>query len=122
VKLSGGVTETALELNGAQLRLWHVVQIRQILARDIQSTFWLKLKGLLFLVVGITSSALLFLDRPIAKVALLLVLVIWSFCRFYYFVFYVIERYVDAQYRYSGILAMLRYLANSTSRKKAFAS
>ena len=32
-----------------------------------------------------------------------LALVIWCFCRFYYFAFYVIERYVDPGYKFSGL-------------------
>lgn len=27
---------------------------------------------------------------------------VWSFCRLYYFGFYVIERYIDPSYRFSG--------------------
>jgi hypothetical protein len=88
-----------------------VKHLHRFLARDIQSPFWLKLKGLLFLAVGIFSSLLLFAEHPTAKIAVLLVLAVWSFCRFYYFAFYVIEQYVDARFRYSGIVAMLRYLA-----------
>jgi hypothetical protein len=35
--------------------------------------------------------------------ALLLVLVIWSFCRAYYFSFYVLERYVDPGFKFAGL-------------------
>jgi hypothetical protein len=40
----------------------------------------------------------------------LLVLAIWSFCRLYYFAFYVIEKYVDPGYKFSGIFSFLKYL------------
>ncbi len=44
------------------------------------------------------------------KVVILLGLVIWSAARLYYLMFYVIEKYVDPTYRFSGIIAFLRYL------------
>jgi len=37
--------------------------------------------------------------------------VIWSFCRAYYFAFYVIERYVDPRFKFSGLFSALKYLA-----------
>jgi hypothetical protein len=42
-------------------------------------------------------------------VAFLLLLAIWAFCRAYYFAFYVIEHYVDPEYRFSGLLDFCRY-------------
>ena len=67
-------------------------------------------KGLLFLGLGLLASTLLILEAPRVKTALLLVLAIWAFCRFYYFAFYVIEHYVDSDYRFSGLLSFFRYL------------
>jgi hypothetical protein len=81
-----------------------------ILMRDIASPKWIKAKGLLFLFLGLLSATLLFFEKPTLRVALLLVLAVWGFCRFYYFAFYVIERYVDADYRFSGLLSFARYL------------
>ena len=52
---------------------------------------WIKLKGILFLVVGIMASALLLLEHFDLKTALLFSIAVWCFCRFYYFAFYVIE-------------------------------
>lgn len=34
----------------------------------------------------------------------------WSAARLYYFMFYVIERYVDEDYRFSGLFDFARYL------------
>jgi hypothetical protein len=67
------------------------------------------LKGLLFFVLGATSAALLIGELPTLKVALLLALVVWGFCRAYYFAFYVIEHYVDASYRFSGLGSFVCY-------------
>jgi hypothetical protein len=78
--------------------------------QNLTSPAWIKIKGLLFLLIGIAAAILLFLDNPGWKTALLLALAIWSFCRFYYFAFYVIEKYVDPTYKFSGLLSFLKYL------------
>ena len=77
--------------------------------KDLTSPFWIKAKGFLFLVVGIASALLLVLENPSLKVCLLLVLSIWCFCRFYYFAFYVIEKYVDPAFKFSGLCSFLCY-------------
>jgi len=46
---------------------------------------------------------------PSLKVAILMCLAIWAFCRFYFFAFYVIEHYVDPSYRFAGLLSFVRY-------------
>ena len=78
--------------------------------RDLQNPKFMYLKGIMFLGLGLGSAALLWMEAPSAKVILLLALVIWSFCRAYYFAFYVIEHYVDPQFKFSGLWAFLRYL------------
>ena len=78
--------------------------------KDLSNPFWIKLKGILFLVIGIAAAALVFLDNPKWQTAILLVLAIWSFCRFYYFAFYVIEKYVDPNYKFSGLIDFAKYL------------
>lgn len=77
---------------------------------DLTSPFWIKLKGLLFLLIGLVAAALLLLDSPTWKTVGLLALAIWSFCRFYYFAFYVLEKYVDPSYKFSGLISLARYL------------
>ncbi|HEU6448525.1 MAG TPA: hypothetical protein VFV23_08825 [Verrucomicrobiae bacterium] len=72
--------------------------------------FWIKVKGILFLFIGFTAAILLFLDNPEWQTAMLLALAIWSFCRFYYFAFYVIEKYVDPTYKFSGLISFVKYL------------
>lgn len=76
---------------------------------DLTNPKVIKLKGVLFLVAGILASALLLIDAPNLRTAALLVIAIWSFCRFYYFAFYVIEHYVDPGYRFAGLGSFLRY-------------
>ena len=78
--------------------------------KDLASTFWIKVKGILFLIIGLSTALILWLDSPTWKTAGLLALAIWSFCRFYYFAFYVIEKYVDSQYKFSGLFDFAKYL------------
>ena len=77
--------------------------------KDLSSAFWIKLKGILFLFIGFAAAILLFLDLPTWRTAVLLVVAIWSFCRFYYFAFYVIEKYIDPGYKFSGLISFAKY-------------
>ena len=85
--------------------------------RDLTSPGWIKAKGILFLLVGILASVLLILEHPSWRIALLLALAVWCFCRFYYCAFYVIEKYVDPGYKFSGLGSFLRYLVRSKGKK-----
>lgn len=78
--------------------------------KDLTSPAWIKAKGFLFLFLGLLSATLLFFEHPTYRVALLLILAVWFLCRFYYFAFYVIERYVDPNYRFSGLLSFAGYM------------
>jgi len=80
------------------------------LNRDITSKRGLHFKGLLFLILGCFAATMLICNAfSISNLALLLI-VIWSFCRFYYFLFYVLENYAGRQRRYAGVVDALRYL------------
>ena len=78
--------------------------------KDLTSAAWIKFKGLLFLLIGIVATILVFLESPGWKTAALLALAIWGFCRFYYFAFYVIGKYVDPTYKFSGLISFAKYL------------
>jgi hypothetical protein len=84
--------------------------------KGLTSATWIKVKGILFLLLGIAAAMLLVLEHPTWKVGLLLALAIWCFCRFYYFAFCVIEKYVDPSYKFSGLWSFAKYLWHS--RKK----
>jgi hypothetical protein len=77
---------------------------------DLTSKTAIYLKAVLFLVIGGTSAALLILQIPTLQTAILLWLLIWSFCRAYYFAFYVIEHYVDPSFRFAGLFDFARYM------------
>ena len=69
------------------------------------------LKAGLFLLILASCCALLLLEAPTWRAAGLLALIVWTSARLYYFLFYVIERYIDPTERFSGVWAAVRYLA-----------
>lgn len=74
---------------------------------DLKSKPWIVAKGVMFLVIAATSAALILLETASLKMGVLLALLVWASCRFYYFLFYVLERYVDPTMRYAGLLDLL---------------
>ena len=77
---------------------------------DLKSPILIYLKGGLFLVGGLIAATILLLERPDARTAILLALCVWCFCRVYYFAFYVIEHYVDAEFQFAGLWDFAKYL------------
>jgi hypothetical protein len=77
---------------------------------DLKDSRLIMAKGLLFLATGCIAAGLLLAESPSLKIALLLAIAIWSFCRFYYFAFYVIEHYVDPGYKFAGLGSFVVYL------------
>jgi hypothetical protein len=82
---------------------------------DLKSPGWIYFKGFLFLTGVILAASLLLLDNPSWKTAGLLLLTIWCSARFYYFVFYVIQHYVDDRYRFAGLWSFCVYLMKRQS-------
>jgi hypothetical protein len=82
---------------------------------DLKNPGLIYLKGALFLVLGLTASALLLLEHPGVRTAALLALTIWAFARAYYFAFYVVQHYVDSSFRFAGLLHFVRYLLRGRS-------
>lgn len=76
---------------------------------DIRSPRLLYIKGLLFILLGVLSAGFLVWESASWRTALLLGICIWSSCRAYYFAFYVVEHYVDGEFRYRGLVHFLRY-------------
>ena len=85
---------------------------------DLRSTKLMYLKAILLVGIGAISSALLVIEHPQWRTALLLGLAIWSFARAYYFAFYVIEEYIDPTYRFAGLTSFLCYLASARRRSR----
>lgn len=77
---------------------------------DLKDPRWIYAKGFLFLLTGILAAGLLLFEHPTLKDAALLAMAIWCFARFYYFAFYVIEHYVDSEYKFAGLWSFAVYL------------
>ena len=83
--------------------------------QDIKNPKLMWLKAIVFLMIGIASSALLLFESPTLRVGVLLAVTIWAFCRAYYFAFYVIEHYIDPGYRFSGLISFIAYALRKRS-------
>ena len=77
---------------------------------DIKSKKLILIKGFLFLIVGVLALAILYLESQSIRVMVLTAIAIWAFCRFYYFMFYCIEMYVDPSYKFAGLGSFLAYV------------
>ena len=86
--------------------------------KDLTDPRWIKFKGILFLIVAVLSSVLLILEAPTLRVVVLLAITVWCFCRAYYFAFYVIEKYVDPGFRFSGLWSAVRYLCRTGNHNR----
>ena len=76
---------------------------------DLKNPRIIWVKGLLFFMLGSLACTLIVLETLDLKIAVFLAIAIWSFCRCYYFAFYVIEHYIDSNYRFAGLLSFLKY-------------
>lgn len=85
--------------------------------RDLKTSKAIWFKGVIFLLIAVISTVLLLLEMPTLRVALLLGLALWASCRAYYFAFYVIEHYVDPEFRFSGLGSFIVYAWRKRSRK-----
>jgi len=86
--------------------------------KDIKNPKLIYLKGILFLLILVISASLILVETKSWTIGFLLLLVIWSSARFYYFMFYVIEKYVNSNYKFGGILHFLKYLISEQGNQK----
>lgn len=85
---------------------------------DLKNPKWMYAKAGMFVLIGVISMGLVLLEQPSIRTAILLLLMIWAFCRAYYFAFYVIGKYIDSNYRFSGLMDFLRYLARGRQQER----
>jgi hypothetical protein len=78
--------------------------------RDITDSRLLYLKGGLFLLGAALAAAGLLIDSPTPRTAILIAVALWCSARFYYFAFYVVERYADPTFRYAGLWSLARHV------------
>lgn len=83
---------------------------------DLKSPGLMYLKAFLFLVAGCVAAGALLWESPTLRTAFLLAVAIGSFCRLYYFAFYVIEKYIDPSYRFAGLGSFVLYALRRRSR------
>lgn len=76
---------------------------------DLKDARLMYLKAVLFLVIGMLSVTGILVTYFSWQIALFLLLAIWSFCRLYYFCFYVIEKYIDPQFKFAGLYSAFVY-------------
>jgi hypothetical protein len=86
--------------------------------RDLENPRAMYLKAALLLTAGLSSLLLIIGRLPTLETGFLLIVTIWSFCRLYYFAFYVVEKYVDPGYRFSGLLSFAAYLISRNRRAR----
>lgn len=83
---------------------------------DLKSKRAIYAKGILFLGLAVFASSLLLAETPTIKTGCLLAVAVWSFCRAYYFAFYVIQHYVDDEFKFAGLIDFMRYLLGRPRR------
>ncbi len=79
------------------------------LTDDLSSRKLIFLKGWLFFALGSLSLVALWIVSPEVRTLALALLACWAFARWYYFMFYVIEKYVDPGFKFAGLSDFLRY-------------
>jgi hypothetical protein len=80
------------------------------LNRDLKSPAALISKGWLFLLLGLVAGGLLLVEDFSLRRLALLAIAVWAFCRFYYFLFYVLEHYAGRERPYAGIFDAVKWI------------
>lgn len=78
--------------------------------RDLSSPAVIHTKGWLFLVIAVLASLVLILQIPTLQTVILEGVALWASCRWYYYMFYVIEKYVDSDFKFAGLTSVIKYL------------
>lgn len=84
---------------------------------DITDPRLLWCKFALFVLLGTLATAIALALFPSTRLAALMAIAIWAFCRAYYFAFYVIQHYIDPGYRFAGLLSLARYAWQNRNRR-----
>ena len=83
---------------------------------DLKSKKLIYLKGFLFLAILGMSAGLIINEIPEWRIVVLLALMIWASARLYYFMFYVIEKYVDPNFKFASIYSFVKYLFSRSNK------
>lgn len=77
---------------------------------DLKSPWLMYAKAGLLIFAGAMAVAGILIEAPSWRVAALLAIAVWAFCRVYYFMFYVIERWIDPRFRFAGVWSAATYM------------
>lgn len=77
---------------------------------DLTSRGWIIAKGIMFALIVVLAGIGAVLHDDLWMRFGFLLACIWAACRFYYFLFYVLERYVGVEGRYSGLIDLCQRL------------
>ena len=77
---------------------------------DIKSKRVIVVKGFLFILISALSAITIVCYCPRIEVIILVFLLMWASARSYYFVFYVLEKYVDPKMKYTGIVDLVKHI------------
>ncbi len=92
-------------------------KLKKILTVNLGTDFIL-LKFVLFLIISIFGLGLmLILNEFDVFFIIILAATIWSCSRIYYFLFYIIHKFFDPQYKFSSLFHFILYLINRSKKK-----
>jgi len=89
----------------------------KLINRDLKLKQLIYLKALLFVTIWILAILLNLTTSETSPRLLSIALIVWSSARLYYFAFYVIEKYVDEEFKFSGVFDFLVYLIQKRNKK-----
>ena len=82
----------------------------RLLSSNLKSKQAIYLKAILFGLILLLSMVLNLTSEELSLRIVSMLLIIWSSARIYYFMFYVIEHYVDEAFHFSSIYDFLKYI------------
>ncbi len=82
---------------------------------DLVNPKWMYLKAIGFVLIALLCAAGLLLNTLRLDTLVMILLLIWSSARAYYFCFYVIEKYIDPEFRFAGLGSAIRHMLRGRS-------
>ena len=82
---------------------------------DLVNPKWMYLKAIGFVLIAFLCAASLFIKLMELDTVVLIVCLVWASARAYYFCFFVIEKYIDPEYKFAGVGSAIRYVLRRRS-------
>jgi hypothetical protein len=80
---------------------------------DLVNPKWMCLKAIGFVLIAFLCALGLMLRSMRIETAVLILLLVWASARAYYFCFYVIERYINPEFKFAGLSSAVAFLLKS---------